>query len=108
MALNFPPSTIGGNPPIDGDFWTDPETGRQWQFDGDVPGWKVTAFPGPGVVYRGGIDLTVDPATQFTNIVSGNFFAVFEHLRNRPGRIEMRSKVSDLVSQSLTHLANYS
>ena len=76
MALNFPPSTIGGNPPIDGDFWTDPETGRQWQFDGDVPGWKVTAFPGPGVVYRGGIDLTVDPATQFTNIVSGNFFAV--------------------------------
>ena len=76
MALNFPPSTIGGNLPIDGDIWTDPETGRQWQFDGDVPGWKVTASPGPGVVYRGGIDLTVDPATQFTNITSGDFFAV--------------------------------
>jgi hypothetical protein len=74
-CLDFPPQEINGQPPLDGTIWTAPN-GRQWVYSTDVPGWRSLAFFGPGIVYRGGIDLTQDPASQYANIVSGNLFTV--------------------------------
>jgi len=76
MALNFPPVDETQPNPNDGQIWTAPN-GRQWMFDESVPAWRSLAATGnSNIIYRGGIDLTVDPATQYTTIESGNQFAV--------------------------------
>ena len=74
--LDFPPTTIGGNPPQDGTIWTSPVDGKQWVYVASIPAWKGFSQTGPGVVYRGGIDMTQDPNAQYANIVSGNLFTV--------------------------------
>jgi microcystin-dependent protein len=74
-ALNFPPFSANDPNPSNGDVWTAPN-GTQWEYDINIPAWKALAKPGPGVVYRGGIDLTLDPNSQYQQIVSGNFFVI--------------------------------
>ena len=77
MAINFPPPPGDKGDLIDGDYYTDSETGKQWQYDASIDAWRsVGGNLGPGIVYRGPIDLNVDPNTQYANIVSGNLFAV--------------------------------
>lgn len=73
--LNFPPFTDSDPNPENGDIWTAPN-GTQWEYDISIPAWKALANPGPGIKYRGGIDLTSGPNGQYDQIVSGNFFAV--------------------------------
>jgi len=76
MAINFPPVDIDDGNPTDGMVWTAP-SGRQWMYDASVPGWKHLAATGnSNIIYRGGLDLTQDPDTQFNDIASGNEFAV--------------------------------
>lgn len=76
MALNFPPVDAGDGNPTDGMIWTAPD-GRQWKYDSTIPGWRTLAATGnSNIVYRGGIDLTVDPDTQFFPVASGNQFVV--------------------------------
>jgi microcystin-dependent protein len=74
-AINFPPFTDSDPNPSNGDIWTD-QNGTQWEYNVNIPAWKALAKPGPGVVYRGGIDLTLDPNSQYQQIVSGNFFVI--------------------------------
>ena len=76
MAINFPPPPGDKGDLIDGDYYTDTETGRQWQYDASIGAWRASGNSGPGIVYRGPIDLTKDPNTQYANIESGNLFAV--------------------------------
>ena len=77
MAINFPPPPGDKGDLIDGDYYTDSETGKQWQYDASIDAWRSAGGNlGPGIVYRGPIDLNVDPNTQYANIVSGNLFAV--------------------------------
>ena len=76
MALNFPPVNAADGNPTNGMIWTSPD-GYQWKYDATVPGWKSLAPTGnSNIVYRGGLDLTVDPDTQYNDIVSGNEFVV--------------------------------
>ena len=76
MALNFPPVNSADDNPTNGMIWTAPN-GYQWQYDESVPGWKSLAPTGnSNIVYRGGLDLTQDPDTQYNDIVSGNQFVV--------------------------------
>ena len=76
MALNFPPVSSEDGNPTDGMVWTAPD-GRQWVYDASIPAWSSLAPSGnSNIVYRGGLDLTQDPSTQFNDIVSGNQFAV--------------------------------
>ena len=57
-------------------IWTAPN-GRQWIYDISIPGWKALAATGnSNIIYRGGLDLTQDPFTQYASIESGNQFAV--------------------------------
>ena len=76
MAINFPPPPGDKGDLIDGAYYTDTESGRQWQYDASIDAWRAGGNLGPGIVYRGPIDLNVDPNTQYANIVSGNLFAV--------------------------------
>jgi hypothetical protein len=76
MAINFPPPPGDKGDLIDGDYYTDSESGRQWQYDASIDAWRAAGDVGPGIVYRGPINLNVDPATQYSNIESGNLFAV--------------------------------
>ena len=75
-ALNFPPTNVDDGNPTDGMIWTAP-TGRQWVYRSNIPGWESMAATGnSNIVYRGGIDLTQDPDTQYNDIEAGNQFAV--------------------------------
>ena len=76
MPLNFPPSDASDGNPTNGMRWTAPN-GYEWVYDSTIPGWKSIAPTGnSNIVYRGGIDLTRNPNTQFDDIISGNQFAV--------------------------------
>jgi hypothetical protein len=75
MALNFPPQAAGDPEPTDGTYWTDPY-GQQWVYKAATDSWVGLATSSGGIVYRGGINLTVDPDTQYANIISGNMFTV--------------------------------
>ena len=73
--LNFPPFTNSDPDPSNGDVWTAPN-GTQWEYDISIPAWKALANPGPGVRYRGGIDLNSSPQSQYDKLESGNLFTV--------------------------------
>lgn len=76
MALNFPPVDTNDGNPTDGMIWTSP-SGAQWMYQASVPGWTALSPTGnSNIIYRGGLDLTQDPSTQYNDIVSGNQFAV--------------------------------
>ena len=76
MALNFPPVDSGDGNPTDGQIWTAP-SGKQWIYRSSIPGWQSVAATGnSNIVYRGGIDLTVNPNNQYNDIESGNEFIV--------------------------------
>ena len=76
MALNFPPVNAADGNPTNGMIWTSPE-GRQWKYDSTIPGWRSLAPTGnSNIVYRGGLDLTVDPNIQYNDIEAGNQFVV--------------------------------
>ena len=76
MALNFPPVDSADGNPTDGQIWTAP-TGYQWVYRSSIPGWQaLTPTGNSNIVYRGGIDLTQNPNSQYSDIVSGNQFAV--------------------------------
>ena len=74
-SLNFPPFTDSDPNPINGDVWTAPN-GTQWEYDENIPAWKALANPGPGIRYRGGIDISSNPNQQYNLIESGNLFVV--------------------------------
>ena len=73
--LNFPPLTNSDPNPNNGDIWTAPN-GTQWEYDISIPAWKALANPGPGIRYRGGIDISSNPNQQYNQIESGNLFVV--------------------------------
>ena len=73
--LNFPPFAAGDPYPSNGDIWTAPN-GTQWEYDATIPAWKALANPGPGIKYRGGIDISSNPNQQYNQIESGNLFVV--------------------------------
>ena len=76
MALNFPPVDSNDGNPTDGMIWTAPN-GRQWIYDAAIPGWRSVAPTGnSNIIYRGGIDLTQSPSSQYPSIESGNQFVV--------------------------------
>ena len=76
MLLNFSPVDSNDGNPTDGQTWTAPN-GRQWIYRTSIPGWQSLAPTGnSNIIYRGGIDLTQDPDLQYSDIESGNQFAV--------------------------------
>ena len=80
MAINFPPNAANNCAPVsDGERFTDPTTGRVWEYKQSIPAW-VAVNPEPAgdgaIVYRGPISLLVDPLLQYSNIVAGNVFTI--------------------------------
>lgn len=73
--LNFPPLNDTDPLPSNGEVWTDPN-GNQWEYNASIPAWKSLASVGPGIRYRGGIDLFINPSNQYDDIASGNLFSV--------------------------------
>ena len=55
MAINFPPPPGDKGDLIDSDYYTDSETGRQWQYDASIDAWRAGGNLGPGLVYRVGL-----------------------------------------------------
>lgn len=79
MAINLPPNSPDCTPPIDGQRYTDPTTSKTWEYRSAVPGWVAInpATGGAGApIYRGNIDLTLEPGAQYANIVAGNSFTI--------------------------------
>jgi hypothetical protein len=53
-ALNFP------NTPANGQKWTDPG-GQPWVYETATNSWTAEGAPVPGMVYKGGLDITAAP-----------------------------------------------
>jgi microcystin-dependent protein len=76
MALNFPPVDSTDGNPTDGLIWSAPN-GQQWIYRADGGYWESVAATGnSNIVYRGSIDLTIDPNIQYNDIEAGNQFTV--------------------------------
>ena len=86
MTLNLPPNAPNCDANlIPGQRYTDADTGFVWVYQGTrnnangdaVPIWLPLNEATQGnIIYRGPINLTQDPATQYADIVSGNVFNI--------------------------------
>ena len=86
MTLNLPPNAPNCDANLTpGDRYTDADTGFVWVYQGTrnnangdaVPIWLPLNEATQGnIIYRGPINLTQDPATQYADIVSGNLFNI--------------------------------
>lgn len=68
MAINFP------NTPANGDEFTDVGTQTSWRYDAATNAWTSIGAGISNIQYRGGINFTVDYATNNINPVSGDIY----------------------------------
>ena len=75
MAINFPPLNTSDPDPVNGEVFTDIVTKTSWRYDTATNAWTSIGAGSSNLIYRGGLNFTVDYATNNINPVSGDIYS---------------------------------